>query len=1083
MKLVVLIILISCYHVLIGQQTVFLSVPSANSAIKFNNQIIETEDVNITVYDYLYNGAGVGIGDFNKDGLPDIFFCGNMVDDALFMNKGNLKFDDVTEKVGIVKNGWSTGVCVFDVNADGFDDIYVCRSGPDDSKLKNVLYVNQQDGTFTEKAKEYGLDLSGHHTQAAPLDFDLDGDLDLYVMGHPGGFKHKENFQEVLTKIQNGEVESDLILENVGGKFIDITKSSGIFEYGYGLGLAITDINGDHYPDILVCNDFDEPDHLFVNQQNNTFKDEALGYFKHTSNYSMGNDVGDFNNDGFLDYISVDMAFEDHERSKTNMASMNPEKFAARMSLGWGAQYMHNMLHLNSGMGSFQEISQLAGVAKTDWSWAPLFVDIDMDGYLDLFVTNGYKRDTKNNDIPYLLSAAKEKQGSLSVTEFLELIPSVKIENFFFKNNGDLTFSDQRIDWGVDEQLNSNGAAYADLDLDGDLDLILNNVDTLASIYENKLTTENSLIIDLSEIPQAVISGARIKVFNQDQVQTKEAYFVRGYCSTVEKKMAFYSKSEDRFDRVIIELMDGRIYEMSNPNSKLTLTSDFKGFNQTEFKENVHVKLFNEVSGAYKLDVTYFENKYNDFETSSLLPHQLSTSGPRINVCDIDNNGLEDFIMSSCSRRIPEVYLQKGNGVFIKKHSDAFFNHQLTEDGDVYCFDVNSDQKKDLIISSGGTQFPTGDSTLENRIYVGNGIGMFGLVKNAMPNDRFNSGNIIPHDIDADGDLDFLICGQSVPGKYPYPDKTSILINEKGFFKNRTELLAPGLSTIGIVNDAVFSDVDGDGDKDLLLVGEWMNIELFENVNGIFTRRSDRNDLPGWWNCIQATDIDADGDVDFVVGNAGLNNKYAPTREKLLEIYANDFDKNGSLDQVLAYDKAGYKLPVRGRECSSGQMPFIADKFPTFLEYASSDLEKIYGEKALNESLHLIASEFRSGILYNDGKGNFEFSPFSIEGQISCLNDVEIVDLNNDGLLDIIGVGNRFNTEVETTRSDAGCGTVFIQDKQGGFDYMPPHLSGFYAPYNAKSISQIILGKDQRLGFLVGNNLGRVQLFELNITE
>lgn len=1083
MKIVVLSVLIFLNLIVIGQEVGFNSVPESQSNISFKNSILESNQINITKYDYLYNGAGVGVGDFNLDGLPDIFLCGNMVDDALYFNEGKLVFSDVTEKSGINRNGWSSGVCVFDINNDGYDDIYVCRSGLDTNNLKNVLYVNQQDGTFKEEAKRYGLDLKGNHIQAAPLDFDLDGDLDLYVMGHPGKFQHKEDFQEIVTKIQNGEIESDILLENENGHFVDITAQSGIVEYGYGLGLAVSDVNGDGYPDIIVCNDFDEPDHIFINRQNNTFEDAALSYFKHTSNYSMGNDVGDFNNDGMLDYISVDMAFENHVRSKTNMASMSPEKFAARLALGWGAQYMHNMLQLNTGMGSYQEISQFAGVAKTDWSWAPLFMDIDMDGLQDLFITNGYKRDTKNNDIGFLLKEAQEKSGSLSINEFLELIPTVKIENFFFRNNGDLTFDDKRVGWGVDEKINSNGAAYSDLDLDGDLDLVINNVDTLASIYENKNEKEGSLIIDLSKIKSNIVLGAKFEAISKNMKQCKEAYFVRGYCSTVEKKIFFYSKKNDDFEQLRISLADGRVFVQQNPKSSIFLTDEFQGFDEISPDKNENRRLFKEVGSQYKLNVQHFENKFNDFENSSLLPHKLSTDGPRIDVSDIDNNGLQDFIISSCSRRIPEVYLQKKNDVFIKKHSDAFYNHQLTEDGDVFCFDVNNDQKKDLIISSGGTQFKSGDSTLQNRVYVGNGIGMFGLVKNAMPSDRNNSGNIISIDLDDDGDLDFLICGKSLPGKYPYPDKTSILINEKGFFKDRTEVIAPGLSRIGIVNDAEFLDADLDGDQDLFLAGEWMNIEYFENINGILTRKPGKFEHPGWWNCLTSSDIDADGDIDLILGNAGMNNKFKVSDDRLLEIYANDFDKNGSLDQVLAYDKGEYKLPVRGRECSSGQMPFIADKFPTFLEFANSDLEKIYGRENLAESLHLKVKEFRSGIMYNDGKGNFSFDPFGNEGQLSSLNDFVIVDLNNDGLLDIVGVGNRFNTEVETTRSDAGCGIVYLQNANGGFSYLSNAESGFYAPYNAKSIELIELGPEKKTGFLIGNNNNVVQLFELQIIE
>jgi hypothetical protein len=1085
----ILLLLSFTIAVSVTAQGLYRAVDSDDSKVKFQNIITEDQKVNILQYDYLYNGGGVGIGDFNKDGLPDIFFAGNQANDQLYFNKGKLKFDNISEKAGILEQGWSTGVCVFDVNADGWDDIYVCRSGPsqDRIELKNVLYVNQQDGSFVEQAAEYGLDISGHHTQAAPLDIDLDGDLDLYVMGHPGKFKHKVSLQEVVKEIQSGNVESDILLENVGGKYVDVTKQAGIFEYGYGLGLAITDINNDNYPDIIVCNDFDEPDHIFVNQQNNTFKDENLKYFKHTTNYSMGNDVGDFNNDGLMDYISVDMAFEQHERSKMNMASMNPDKFYARVQLGWGYQYMHNMLQMNTGMGSFQEIAQFAGVAKTDWSWAPLFMDMDRDGYQDLFISNGYKRDTKNNDIGTMLKEAKDKKGELTIEEFLELIPSVKIENFFFRNSGKYKFEDKRADWGVDERLNSNGAAYADLDNDGDLDLVLNNIDTLASIYENRSKgSVNSIVVDLKDFPQGQLAGLTFRAFTNYGEQTKEAYFVRGYQSTVEKKLFFYSPDTAAFRSLKIETPDGRTFTYYPENKEgshhtyINLKEGFGGFEEINEMSAPAMPYFKEVTQKYRLEAVYIENQYNDFEKESLLPHMMSTKGPKIAVGDLDNNGFEDFIVSSPFYEIPMIYLQNPNGTFKKSVSSSFYNHQTSEEADIEIFDVNGDKKLDLMMSSGGYQFPEGDTALENRFYIGNGVGQFGLVNNAMPKDLINSGELVPGDIDNDGDLDFLVCGGPYPGKYPYPSKNKIYVNEKGFFRDRTKEVASQLEYTGLVTDAVFSDIDGDKDLDIIMVGEWMNITIFENTGGGFIPKKSRFDMPGWWSSIEAVDLDGDGDDDYLLGNAGMNNKYNATKKKPLEIYANDFDDNGSLDIVLAYDKGDKKVPVRGKECSSGQMPFINDKFPTFFEFAHSELEEIYPKEKLDRALHHTVTEFRSGIIYNNGEQGLWFEALPDEAQFSAINDFVTHDLNQDGRLDILAVGNRFNTEVETTRHDAHCGLMFIQKEDGSFEYISPLISGFHAPHNAKSIEIIKLGKNGKLGILVGNNNQQVQLFIAN---
>ncbi|MFT4601909.1 MAG: hypothetical protein ACI857_002095 [Arenicella sp.] len=1059
-----------------SQNIGFISKLSTETNIVFKNEIIETDEVNIVGYDYLYNGAGVGVGDFNGDGLQDLFFAGNMVNDQLYLNKGNFTFEDVSVSSGITSNGWSSGVCVFDVNNDLKPDIYVSRSGPNSEGLMNVLYVNQGDGTFKENAKKYGLDITDHSSQAAPIDIDLDGDLDLYLMGHPGSFNHAVNYQDISKEVQAGLIESDRLLENIGGQYVDITQQAGIFEFGYGLGLAVTDINNDSYPDIIVCNDFDEPDHLFINQQNNTFKDENLAYFNHTSNYSMGNDVGDFNNDGLLDYVSVDMAFSDHKRSKMNMASMSLDKFYTRVQLGWGHQYMHNMLQLNTGRNKFQEISQFAGVAKTDWSWAPLFFDIDQDGNLDLFVSNGYKRDTKNNDIGYKLDSLKEASGSVKMLDFLDLIPSVKIENYFFKNNGDLTFSDSRSDWGVDEKLNSNGAVYVDLDNDGDLDLVLNNVDALASIYENKTETSNpKLTVDLSDLDPGFIHGKKIKVITSQRQFVQEHYAVRGYASSVDARHFFYCQEGEVFESLII---DDSLIEILPKEGGVVKPFELPESSKLPLSL-VSRPLFSDFTERSKIDAIYKDNKYNDFEDESLLPHQLSTGGPEIAVGDFDKNGYEDFILTSSMGKIPTVFLQNSKGTFKKMLSRSFYNHQSSEDGAIQVFDVNGDRNLDLIISSGGYEHVEGDTAYYNRLYIGNGLGMFGLVKNALPFDGHNSGQIKMSDIDKDGDLDLLICGKGHPKKYPYAGRTKIYENVNGFFKDRTSIIAPQIEYIGMVNDAEFEDIDGDGDEDIVLVGEWMKIEIMENVGGKFIRKKSELDMIGWWSCLTSADVDNDGDMDFLVGNAGMNNKYNASKENPLDIYANDFDGNGTLDIVLSKKYNGVDVPLRGRQCSSEQMPFIADKFPTFISFANSELEEVYGKEKLDRALHYQANEFRSGILKNDGKGNFKFEPLPAEAQFSFVNDFEFIDVNGDGRKDIVGVGNRFNTEVETTRYDASCGFVYLVKSDESLEYQSPLKSNFFAPHDAKSITQIKMA-DGSIGLLIGNNNQKVQLIKMN---
>ncbi len=1066
-----------------SQEVGFKEISSDQSTIHFTNTISENDDVNIMMYDYLYNGGGVGVGDFNNDGLSDVFFSGNMVNDKLYINKGSFVFEDISEQAGINSNGWSTGVCILDINNDGFDDIYVCRSGwfKDASKLENVLYVNQGDLTFKEASEEYGLNLKGHHTQAAPLDYDLDGDLDLYIIGHPGEFNQGGDMLSHIKDIQAGLVEGDVLMENSNGKFIDITQSAGIFEYGYSLGLAITDVNLDGYPDIIVCNDFDEPDHLFVNQRNGKFKDMGLDYFKHTSNYSMGNDVGDINNDGLLDFISVDMAYNSHVRSKINMASMNPAKFFARVSLGWNKQYMHNMLQLNTGLGVYQEIAQYSGVAKTDWSWAPLFFDIDMDGWQDLFVTNGYKRDTKNNDLHYLVEEEKEKNGDLTIEAFLELIPSVEVENFVYQNNGEYKFEDKRADWGIDKKINSNGIAYADFDNDGDLDIVLNNVDVEASIYENVNERKGHYLkIDLSSFKYSELLGMKFMLKTQKMTQIKEAYFVRGFQSTVEKKIYFYWDKQDELEYLDIELTSGLKFRVEKPviDEEWKLNKEMFGDFKRIEEESNSKRWFKSVTNKYQLNHVAFENQYDDFAQEILLPHKMTTRGPFIKVADFNKDGREDFVVTSTIGKIPSVYIQSTLGTFDQLTSPSFYNHHSTEDGGIEVFDVNRDGNLDLYITSGGYQYDKGDSAYQDRLYIGNGLGMFGLVKNAIRDDSTNSGKPISYDIDGDGDLDFLVCGNADPKRYPYPGNTSIMINHKGYFTDKTEELAPGLKNIGMVNDAAFSDYDQDGDIDILLVGEWMNVEIFSNENGVF-KRATNHDLKGWWSSIEAVDIDEDGDDDYLLGNAGMNNKFNASVGHELEVFANDFDGNGTLDIVLAKHGGESMLPVRGKECSTQQMPFIEQKFPTYSAFANSDLFGIYPSSKLDAALHYEVNEFRSGILLNEGKGSLSFEPFSAEAQFSFINDFMVIDINKDGLLDVLAIGNRFNTEVETTQYDANCGICLIQNSEGKFDFVAPRESGFFVPGNAKSMTMIHLGKEKSLGILVTNNKGALQLFEL----
>ncbi|MBK9190958.1 MAG: VCBS repeat-containing protein [Crocinitomicaceae bacterium] len=668
--------------------------------------------------------------------------------------------------------------------------------------------------------------------------------------------------------------------------------------------------------------------------------------------------------------------------------------------------------------------------------------------------------------------------------ELLKMIPSVQIENFFFRNTKDLKFADKRADWGVDENLNSNGAAYADLDNDGDLDLVLNNVDAPASVYKNTTSNGNNFLkIDLSEVPDNELQGTKFILETKKGIQVAQANFVRGFQSTIEKSIFFYWSAGDTAEILHVHMPDKNKYQGNNeyklekftPNSVLKLRKkDLE--EEWMWRGPIGQGAFADLTDSLLPKAFYADNDFDDFKTETLLPHRMSDSGPQIAVSDLNNDGLDDFIMTSSAGKIPQVYIQKSDGTFGQIFSPAFTMHQGSEDGGLFFLKANKDEFMDVIISSGGYQFSDGDSNYINRLYIGNGQGAFGYVKNALPKDAFNSGKIIGEDIDKDGDQDLLICGKAAPGKYPYPGTTALLLNEKGFFIDITEKIAPGLRNIGMVNDAEFVDVDGDLDKDLVVVGEWMDIEIFIRDGGKFNQRTEKLNMPGWWSCITANDIDGDGDQDLLLGNAGMNNKFKASKEKPLDAYANDFDNNGSLDIVLAFTKDQHQLPVRGRECSSGQMPFLLEKFPTYLSFATSDLEQIYSKEKLDAALHYKVTEFNSGVLFNDGKGNFAFKKFPNKAQLSYINDFLVIDAYNDGDKEIVAVGNRYGTEVETTRSDAGCGVVINLSSQGEFYIWN---TDFFAPGDAKCLAEIKLGKEGR-GILVGNNNGRVQLFGVN---
>ena len=1048
------------------------------TGITFNNQIKETQQRNHLFYSQIYNGAGVAIGDVNNDGLPDVFFSGNMVNDQLYLNEGNFKFKNITQTAGIASSpGWSMGVTMADVNSDGYLDIYVSRNGdsmnPDDRV--NLLYINNKDYTFTESAQLYGLADKGFSTQAVFFDMDNDGDLDMYQVNQP---PDPRLFLRYKIPRSRAIYHRDKLYRNDGGKYTEISRKAALSQsLAHGLGVTASDFNNDGWTDLYVSNDYDEPDFMYYNNGDGTFSNVIDQKLKHISRFSMGVDAGDVNNDGHTDLITLDMAAEDHYRSKTNMGSMNPKEFFQLVEWGKHRQYMFNTLQINSGEGNFYDVGNLAGIAKTDWSWSGLLVDLDNDGLRDIVISNGIKKDIRNND--FLNKVAKKiKKGSLNLLEESKDAPSVPLPNYIYKNKGDFRFKKESKEWGFDQPGFTTGIAYGDLDNDGDMDIITNNIDAPAFVYRN--TTGGNFLKLYFEGPRNNLFGYGVKAFlyYNDQFQIAENFVSRGYLSSMEPGILFGLGKEKKIERLEVLWPDGKRNIIEDPTPNTSLLIRYELAKTKERKERANTKMFCGMDpSSIGLKFSHKENEYDDFQEETLLPHRLSENGPFSAVADINGDGLEDVFIGGASGQSGRLFVQQENGSFIPNPSQPWEMEKKSEDLGCIFLDVDNDDDMDLFVASGGNEFSQGSKLLEDRVYINNGVGEFHRDRDILPKKYESSQCVRASDIDKDGDLDLLVGTRLIPGRYPYPASSFLYINDGGKYVDKTMEIAPDLTNIGLVSDATFSDIDNDGDLDILLVGEWMNITLLENSNGHFEDNSEKWGLQStkgiWWS-ITPVDIDNDGDEDYVVGNLGLNNKFKPTKDHPLRIYANDFDKNGTNDIVLAKEYKDSYVPLRGRECMSNQMPYVADKFKDYHTYASSKLTDILPIGRIENTVTHEIKSLESIILINSGDKLIQ-KPLPTEAQVFPIKSSLFGDFNEDGHMDILVVGNHYGVEVETIRYDSGVGCLLLGDGSSNLIPIPATKSGINIPKDSRHINLIHRPSGNLL--LITNNNDSLQMY------
>jgi hypothetical protein len=1065
------------------EPTVFTEMHPKKTNLYFSNRIVENDEINYFGYTYLYNGGGVALVDINNDGLADVYFTSTQKADKLYLNLGNLKFKDISSTSGIDKfKGCKTGISFTDVNNDGWTDFYVCRAGwsknPNDRK--NLLFLNNQDNTFKESAAEYGVADGSRSIQSVFFDYDNDGDLDMYLSNHPKVFR--QSTQEVIAKINNPTDENSdkFYIKNADGTYTESGKKVGIFNHGWGLGLVAADLNNDGWTDVYVSNDFQAHDYYYLNNGDGTFTESLKKYFPHTSYFAMGIDLVDINNDKNLDIFVGEMLSENNARQKTNMAPMDADLFKLLVDSDLHYQYMRNSFHLNNGNGHFSDIADYAGIAKTDWSWSSLFGDYDNDGDNDLLVVNGWLKDTQDKDFSKKANAYAQKYNNkLKYAQVDSFLKSTPLENYAFEYEGDLKFKKVSDKWGFNFKGFSNGMAYGDLDNDGDLDVVVNNMNANTSLYQNN-TNGSYLKLKLNGPPKNKLGvNSKITLQTNEGIQYKEFITTRGFQSSCEPMVHFGLKSGTQVESLLVVWPDGKEQIIKQLAINQTHTIDYKDAKKGKAEKKLQDPMFKELNAKKIIDYTHQEIYYNDFAEEVLLPHQLSQMGPALIVGDVDKNGLDDVFIGGAHQQAGALFLQKKPQVFEKSNQSIWLEDAIYEDVDALFFDADGDADLDLYVVSGSNEFLKKTAFLEDRLYLNNGKGQYEKSNNLLPKSFINGGTISSSDFDQDGDQDLFIGGGVLPGKYPQASKSILLQNGSAGFKDVTKELAPELEKAGIIQSSVWSDYNGDGNLDLIVVGEWTSPMFFTNdgTSFILAKIGEVDKMVGWWNKITAVDLDQDGDDDYLLGNLGENYKYKATDEEPFEIFSGDFDENGKQDIVLGYYSGSNLYPVRGLQCSSEQMPELTSQFTTYQAFGNADIFEIYGTE-LEDALHYKANNFSSVILWNQGNDNFDIQKLPARAQLAPIQDFLIQDFDQDNDLDILMAGNWYVSEVETPRADSGTG-LLLTNNENQFSAQPIPQSGFFANRDARKLAYISCGRKYPL-VIVANNNSEIQIFQLN---